>query len=226
MNRSRFSDTQPDCVAPRAEAISEMADITVCPQPVSQMQQSLKGRQMKRIVIFAAAFGTACVSNFALAASPPTALPEQVAALRTCRAIIDTVNRAACYDGATDALLVAAQKRQIVFVDSKEIKATRRGLFGFSLPKLPFLDNSVSSGETEDARTLIAKVSGVSSAGYGKVRVRLEDGALWETVESSTDLEDLKIADTITLRKGSLGAYFLEWRTSHVQARRLLIRWP
>jgi len=179
---------------------------------------------MRRIVILAAAFGTSCVSNFALAATPPTELPEQIAALRICRAIIDTVDRAACYDRATDALLVAAQKRQIVFVDSKEIKATRRGLFGFSLPKLPFLDNISSKQEAEEARQLVAKVSGVSSAGYGKLHLRLDDGAQWDTIDPSADLQDLKIGDTITLLKGSLGAYFLEWRNVHVQARRRAMR--
>lgn len=180
---------------------------------------------MRRMVNLAAAIGASWASNPAFAApSRSIEPPEQIAALRTCRTIADIDNRAACYDRATDALLIAAQTRQIVFIDSKELKATRRGLFGFSLPKLPFLDNSSSKEEADEARRLVAKVSGVSSAGYGKLRVRLEDGALWDTIDPSADLEDLRSGDTVTLLKGSLGAYFLEWRNAHVQARRLVTR--
>lgn len=152
--------------------------------------------------------------------SPGSHAPR-IEALRICRAVMDAAARVTCYDRATDELLAAAESRQIVVLDQSEIRTARRGLFGFALPHIPFLDNSGSKKEAEEAKHLVTKVASVASAGYGKVRFRLEDGALWETTESSAEVSDLRAGDTITLDRGMLGAYFLDLRNSRVQARRL-----
>ncbi len=142
-------------------------------------------------------------------------------ALRSCRAIADAAARTACYDRATDDLLAASERRQIVILDKSEVRSARRGLFGFALPRIPFLDNASTKEEAAEISRLTTKISSVRRTEYGKFRFRLDDGALWETVESSSDLTEMRSGETITLVRGMFGAYFLEKGRTRVQARRL-----
>lgn len=148
------------------------------------------------------------------------AVPE-IEALRTCRAIADVPARAACYDAATDALLSAARGRDIVVINKDEVRKTRRGLFGFALPRIPFLDGSGRGKDADAVDKLQTRIASVARAGFGKFRFTVEDGARWETVEPSSRLAPLEVGQPITLEKGLFGAYFLVAGQARVQARRL-----
>ena len=53
-----------------------------------------------------------------------------------CRAIVDNQARLACFDVSAKQLEDAAASGDITIVDREEMRRTRRGLFGFSLPGL------------------------------------------------------------------------------------------
>ena len=90
----------------------------------------------------------------------------------------------------------------------KDVSETKRSLFGFSVPKLPFF-----GGDDEpESKQIVAKISSVRSTGYGKFQFKLEDGALWETTESSTFGEMPSTGENVTIKRGTMGNYFLLFR--------------
>ncbi|MFM9976556.1 MAG: hypothetical protein ACKVOP_00715 [Sphingomonadaceae bacterium] len=148
---------------------------------------------------------------FPLAARAQTApsLPRQVTALQECRTKTDAAERLRCYDQAVDALTAATQSRDVIVVDRAEVKEARRGLFGFTLPKIGFLSSSKAEQvEADDDREIVTKVIASRSFNRDQWRFTVEDGAVWETTEVSRGFDDPKPGATVTLSRGTLGAYY------------------
>jgi hypothetical protein len=102
--------------------------------------------------------------------------------LRPAAARATTPPRLRCYDQTAAALTEAAASGKVVLVDQEDVRKTRRSLFGFSLPKIPFFSGDSSADEAQEELT--AKIASASSIGNGKYRMRLEDGAVWDTTEA------------------------------------------
>src|SRR3546814_3347625 len=66
----------------------------------------------------------------------PVDRPAQIQELYACRDIADAAARLACFDREVGELSRADQAREITFTDRETAKKARRGLFGFSFPKL------------------------------------------------------------------------------------------
>lgn len=159
----------------------------------------------------------------ALATEAPVKVPAQVSALQACRSKADATERLACYDKAVDVLSAATAAREIVVVDRAEVKTARKGLFGFSLPKIGFL--SGRGGDKEDERDESELTSTVtSSRQFNREywRITLADGAIWETTSTSRGFDDPKPGAPVTIERGTLGAYWLTvGKRGRVQARRV-----
>ncbi len=130
-----------------------------------------------------------------------------VRALAACRSQTDDAARLRCYDGAAAALAEATTSGKVVVVDQEDVRKTRRSMFGFSLPKLPFFSGDRSADEVQDELT--AKIVAAGAIGHGKYRIKLEDGALWETTEASIGVNDPRSGDTVLIKRGSLGGYMM-----------------
>lgn len=165
---------------------------------------------------------TLSLSATALAEETP-AVPAQLTALQTCRTKSDAAERLACYDKAVDALATATASRELVVIDRTEVRKTRKGLFGFSLPKIGFL--SGRAGDKEDERDESELTSTVSEARQWNReywRITLADGATWETTSTSRGFDDPKPGLPVTIERGTLGAYWLTvGKRGRVQARRI-----
>lgn len=130
-------------------------------------------------------------------------------ALGKCRAESDPTARVACYDSAVDALTAARAKKDIVVLDKEDVRQTRRGLFGFALPRLPFFAGKEDDPDAEIPKELKSTVKSARAIGYGKWRIELEDGALWETTEARTGFKDPKPGAAITIERGLMNGYFI-----------------
>ena len=130
--------------------------------------------------------------------------PGEISAFSTCRAIPQPERRLACYDSATQRLEQAIAAKELTVLNQRDLRETRRSLFGFTLPKLPFL-----GGDGEVEKQITAKVTSVRTAGYGKWQFRLEDGAVWETTEAVTDGFAPSRGESVTIKTGVLGNYFV-----------------
>ena len=129
---------------------------------------------------------------------------KEVEAIAACRQVADGAQRLACYDAAAARLAAAVERRDVVVMGPEEVKETRRSLFGFSVPRLPFF-----GGKDEALDEVTADIASARMVEMSKWRIRLADGAIWETTEPGAFLRDPKPGQKIVIKRGTLGNYFL-----------------
>lgn len=136
--------------------------------------------------------------------------PEIFTNLLQCRAIADNVARLACFDRQVGAMDAAAQRDEVVVLDKSELNKTRKTLFGFSFPKLPFLgggdDGDGDKPQEEGFSQIDSVIASARSLGYGKWQIGLEDGAQWMTTEAVTG-RDPKVGQKIELKRAAMGSF-------------------
>ncbi len=156
--------------------------------------------------------GLALLPLGAEAAPRPPAVLQKIA---DCRTVAGDAARLACYDAAAAALGEATAKEDIVVLDREAVRETRKGLFGFTLPRLPFFggDQGDKRAKGDVAREEINEIDGVAAAvravGYRQFRIVLEDGAVWATTEAiSVDIP--RVGSKIHIKRAALGSYLLK----------------
>ena len=163
---------------------------------------------MKPVILFAAL--AAALSSGSVAAaktSKPPARPEAFEALVRCRAIADAGQRLQCFDAAAAAMEQAAEKRELVVVDRKQVRETKRSLFGLDIPNL----NPFGGGPDDEAEAVNSIESVVASSyrdGDGKWVVRLQDGGTWAQTDDKPLLRP-RAGDKIKIVRASLGSYMM-----------------
>jgi hypothetical protein len=147
----------------------------------------------------------------ALTLSAPAAAadepPAAIKALGACRAIADNAQRLACYDQAAGSLLQSVERKETVVLDKQAVTKTKRSLFGFSLPKLPFFGGD--KDEKEEFTQIEEPMKTVRSIGLGRFRFTLNDGATWETTEGINAFP--KPGQKVLIKKGLMGSYFIRF---------------
>ncbi|MDX3909914.1 MAG: hypothetical protein QHC67_08850 [Sphingobium sp.] len=129
--------------------------------------------------------------------------------LLKCRGITNEQERLTCFDRQVAAMESAAQRDEVVVLDKGELIKTRKTLFGFSFPKLPFLGGNEDSGEEtkgEGFDHIVAKIASVKSLGHGKWQIGLEDGAQWATTEQIV-VRDPEVGQTIEVKRAAMGSF-------------------
>lgn len=151
-----------------------------------------------------------------VAATPATAQEkpqaEVVRRVAECRALTADAERLACFDKASAALAAAVETRDVVVLDREDVRRTRRSLFGFSLPKLPFFgsggdktgDKGVS--DPEEVVRLDTTVTQAAPFGYGFYTVVLAEGGSWRFTEADRAIAP-HVGDKITIKRGPFGNY-------------------
>jgi hypothetical protein len=133
---------------------------------------------------------------------------DLVNSVSACRPITDAARRLACYDEAAERLTQAVGSNEVVVLNREDIRQTRRSLFGFHLPRLAIFGGGAREVEEAPAE-ITATVSAASNIGYDKWRIRLEDGAVWQTTESSSAISPPRAGSSVVIRRGAMGAYFI-----------------
>jgi hypothetical protein len=170
---------------------------------------------MIRSIVAVIALGLA---SPAYAADEP---PAAIKALSQCRTIADNAQRLACYDREAGALVQSVERNETVVLDKQEVRKTKRSLFGFSLPKLPFFGGDKDPDKEEPEFTQIeTPLKTVRNIGYGKFRFTIDDGAQWETTEGINAFP--KPGEKVVIKKGLMGSYFIRFEGSRsVKGRRV-----
>lgn len=159
-------------------------------------------------------FSLAVLPITSLAAGPLLAAdapqPAALQALQACRAIGTDAERLACFDKAAAALDQSVRNKEVVVLDKQDVRKTKRSLFGFTLPKLPFFGNDKGEDKEEPEFTQIeSTVTSVKPYDYQKFRFTIEDGAEWETTEPMSFPP--KKGSKVTIKKGLMGSYFIKF---------------
>ena len=132
---------------------------------------------------------------------PKTATPKIFENVVQCRAIQDSAERLACYDRGVAALDTAQKSNELYVADKTAMKEARRGLFGFSLPRMKIFGDE-DLGDLDELETTVA---GVSSGQRGYV-ITLPDGARWAQTDKRY-MDRPKIGAKIKIEKAVLGSY-------------------
>lgn len=149
-------------------------------------------------------------------APPPS--PELFEKLEACRAIADNSQRLACYDSTSANLSAAVESKQIVVIEEKEVKKTKRSLFGFRLPDLSIFGGNAN--DSEEDKTLTTTIKSLGRAEGGRWNIGIPEGAVWQTTESMSI--NPAIGDAVEIKSGIMGGYFLRVRNKRaVRAKRV-----
>ena len=139
--------------------------------------------------------------------APPSPM---VAALANCRALTVDVDRLACFDRTSAALIAATESGDVSVVDRASLRAARRSLFGFAMPKLPFFAGDPSANDVQ--AVLESTVTWSRDLPNGLYQMRIADGdAVWETTEAPLNADAPRKGDKIIIKRGPLGSYILRF---------------
>jgi hypothetical protein len=123
----------------------------------------------------------------------------------SCRSTTDPTERLACYDASVSKLVQAQDTQQLVILDKTQVKETRKGLFGFTIPSL----NIFGDGDGEFSQ-IESTLKSLESDGYGKPRFVLADGAIWAQIDDSILRPGIKPGASIVIRKAAIGSFFMK----------------
>jgi len=129
----------------------------------------------------------------------PAAFKELVA----CRQIADSAARLACYDRQVASLEQAQSAGEVVVADRQQVEQAQKGLFGYSIPKSNLLGNE-GGGEINQIEAVLASARQFE---YGRWRLVMEDGAVWDQVDTETLAVNPRPGAKIVIKRASFGSY-------------------
>lgn len=170
-----------------------------------------------RFSLFILGLAAAGATPAVAAAQSEGAQSPLLSGITRCRSQSDDAARLRCYDAAAGALAEASSKGEVVVLNREEVRRTRRSLFGFNLPKLPFFDGDDSKDEQpEEIELTLKSIRGIES---GKYVFGFEDGSTWQTTEGKNISP--KVGQKITIKKAALGSYFIRVNGRAVRGMRI-----
>jgi hypothetical protein len=148
------------------------------------------------------------IASGAVAAKGETAVrAAQVQSVLDCRAVTDSTQRLACYDGAVAVMADAEVKGDLITIDREQRRAVRRQAFGLSLPAFTLFDRGEKG---EDVDKLTATVVEASQSLRGPWLIRLEGGALWRQTDDIELTKTPHKGSVAVLKRGALGSFFMK----------------
>ena len=140
----------------------------------------------------------------AIAKDKPAAPPAVYQAVVDCRALSDAAQRLACFDRTVGEMAKAGEQKELVVLDREAMRETRRGLFGFNLPKLKLFGGN-DDGDKDEVKEIESTITGIRTANDGLPIFTIADGAKWKQTEGRNVYPE--VGDTIRIKKATLGSY-------------------
>ena len=104
-----------------------------------------------------------------------------------CAEIQNDDERLSCYDNAVGRLKIAEEKGEIATVTREEVEQVKKDSFGFSIPSLPKLAlPKLGGGDDREIKELELAVASARLNPYKKAVVTLENGQVWEQIDSTS----------------------------------------
>lgn len=128
---------------------------------------------------------------------------KQVQQLLSCRSLADTAQRLACFDRESAAMEGAIARKDLVFIDRERATATKKALFGFSVPSF----GGLFGGDDDEVKQIEGVIASAKFTPHIGWKIRLVDKSVW----TQTDDTQLGIApkpgNKVIIRRGTLGAF-------------------
>lgn len=129
---------------------------------------------------------------------------EKLAALKNCQAIEAAEARLACYDREVAVVVAASESGEIQVVDKEDIRETRRGLFGFSLPKTGIF----GGGDDEDDEVMTSQITSVRAIGREDYEITIAEGSVWQIKDPPRRFKP-RVGDEVELEKAAMGSFWV-----------------
>ena len=155
------------------------------------------------------AFGLLLLPAVTLAAPKrATAPPEALEAVLRCRAITDEKARLACYDSNVATFETARANRELVVVDRKQIRETKRSLFGLDLPSLSIFGGG-DNDNIEEVNSIDGVVASAFEDGEGRWVVKLQEGGTWRQIDSTLLGRNPRAGSKVRIHKAAMGSFMM-----------------
>lgn len=138
----------------------------------------------------------------------PQQRPEAFEALVRCRALTDDSARLKCFDAAAATLERAAENRDLVVVDRKQIREAKRGLFGLDLPDFNPFGGGGDDG-VEEVKSIESTIRSAMQDGNGRWVVTLEDNSTWAQTDNYPLAVNPRRGHKVKIVKASMGSYMM-----------------
>lgn len=162
---------------------------------------------LKHSVNIVALLAAAALVSVPAAALKPaqSSKSAQVQKLLSCRSVTDANERLACFDRESLAIEGAIARKDLVFVDRERATATKRALFGFSMPDF----GGLFGGDDDQVKQIEGVISSVKRSPDGGLTVQLADKSVWmQTDDTQLGLAP-KAGDKVVVRRGTFGVFWL-----------------
>lgn len=131
--------------------------------------------------------------------------PQIFQDLIKCRTIENIEERALCYDKQVDLIDRAEADNKLIVVEQEQVKEARKGLFGFKLPKIKIFGGSADGADDVDEIT--SSIDFARQFDRGKWRLTLQDGAVWEQLDTRNLVRPPERGDKVVIKRSPLGSY-------------------
>jgi hypothetical protein len=138
----------------------------------------------------------------------PQKRPEALEAVLRCRAITDEQARLACFDTAVATFEQATASREVVVVDRKQVRDTKRSLFGLDLPGLNIFGGGPDD-EGTDVSSIESEVASAFQDGEGRWVVTLKEGGTWRQINDTILGRRPKPGSKVMIRRAAMGSYMM-----------------
>lgn len=159
---------------------------------------------MKTIVCVAAMLAVTAGSPALAKKKVQTGTPAQVQKILGCRSIEDQAQRLACFDREAAAVQQAISAKDLVFIDRQKATATKRELFGFSLPDFGGLFGDDDEDPIKQIESTVATAGRNADGGW---IIRLADKSLWTQTDDTVLGLMPKPGQKVVVRRAALGNF-------------------
>lgn len=140
-----------------------------------------------------------------------------VDALAACRAVAAAEERLACYDRASAALVAASESGEVQVVGREDIRKTRRGLFGFSLPRTGLFGGDGGAEET----AITSTITQARRVGREEWLITIEEGSVWRVGDAPQRFRP-RAGSTVEIERAAMGSFWIRVDgTTGVKGRRV-----
>ena len=124
--------------------------------------------------------------------------------LLACRSVADADERLACFDRTAAELTAATESKDVVVLDREGMRRAKRGLFGFSLPKIKLFGDG--AGDEPELTQIDSTIAAAQRMRSGLWTFQLKDGTVWQTTDEQMGFRPA-VGDAVVVKAGILGSY-------------------